>query len=368
VLLAWSIFYRESESEIVTCWATCLFIVLSWWRLWQLRPDLASIPATLLLYRVLLERDRAVTWFRVGIAAVLLLAWANFHSLFAVGLGLLVAALLGRVLGDLLGRATRPPQPPVESAPEVGRRATSRLAAALGIGVLVTLVNPRGFRQYLTFDTSSRQSAIWSVTDEWKHYDPLAWRPDDHAVSLTAWLTMQILLVAFLVVAGIGLVRLAQRRSTAQQHPVALGQFGLALVSVVAILVSVRFLWMSVFILLYLVRAWRVHYASTVTTPCRWGFAGTAKLLALTFPVSGSFQVVAERIPTDFPNTSKPPTPPGGCTSKPWASSSRPAPGAIFTTSTPLEIFSGTGCRLRSVPSLTAGPSIIRPRCSTIIF
>lgn len=52
MLLAWLIFYRASGSDIVACWATCLFIVLSWWRLWPLRPDLVSIRAESL------DRDR----------------------------------------------------------------------------------------------------------------------------------------------------------------------------------------------------------------------------------------------------------------------------------------------------------------------
>ena len=308
--LAWSIFYRQSESDIAACWATCVFIVLSWWRLWQLRPDLVTIPAALLLYRILLERDRAVTWRRVAMASLLLLVWANFHSLFSVGLGLLIAALLGRGFGALLRRAEEPdaldkdanaePDADADSVEQTDPRATARLAAMLGIGVLVTLVNPRGLRHHLTFLESSRQSAIWSVSDEWKHFNPFAWRPGEDAVSLTGWLTMQMLFVTLLLVAGMGLVRVIRERTVAARHRLAPEQLGLALAAVLSVLVSVRFFWMAFLILLYLLRAWRPRLQSKATASLRWWFAGTSLVLALAFPMFSSFKLVAPNIPGDF--------------------------------------------------------------------
>ena len=68
---AFAIFRRESRSIPVACCATGAFIVLSWWRLLQFRPDLVSIAATLGLYRLLLEQDEPPSWRRIAGASCL---------------------------------------------------------------------------------------------------------------------------------------------------------------------------------------------------------------------------------------------------------------------------------------------------------
>ena len=67
--LAYSVFRRRSRTQAAALFATALFIALTSWRFVQLRPDLVSIPATLLLYRLLLEPDEPPSWQRV-LAAV----------------------------------------------------------------------------------------------------------------------------------------------------------------------------------------------------------------------------------------------------------------------------------------------------------
>ncbi len=102
--LAHSLFRRQSRSRVACFCALAFFVVMSWQRLFQLRPDLFSIPATFLLYRLLLEDGEPPSWRRAAAATGLLLVWANVHALFAVGPLLVVAALLGVALRALLGR------------------------------------------------------------------------------------------------------------------------------------------------------------------------------------------------------------------------------------------------------------------------
>ena len=59
--LIFAVVRRESRSAAVACFGVALFVVLAWYRLFQFRPDLASIPAAYGLYLLLLEgrSDRA---------------------------------------------------------------------------------------------------------------------------------------------------------------------------------------------------------------------------------------------------------------------------------------------------------------------
>jgi len=174
------------------CLALSLFVTLSWWRLFQLRPDLLSIAATLLLYALLLAAPEPPSRRRVAAAAALMLVWANAHSLFALGLALLVAALLGLLLQALLERWRCPVSRDVARA---GPRAR-RLGEALAFGILTSLLNPRGVDQHLTFLTSTSETGIWSVRDEWTHFDPLHFgHYAAGSVSYASWLAADALLL-----------------------------------------------------------------------------------------------------------------------------------------------------------------------------
>ena len=98
-ILAWAfrIFRRAGGAFVFAALATIVFAELSWYRLFQFRPDLVTLLALLAFYTLLLEPDRAArppSWKRVGAALGVLVLWANAHSLFAIGPALLVAALL----------------------------------------------------------------------------------------------------------------------------------------------------------------------------------------------------------------------------------------------------------------------------------
>lgn len=283
VALAFSLCRRQGGSVVAGCAGAALFLVLAWWRLFQLRPDLASIPAALAVWPLLLERGGPPSARRVAAFVGLSALWANLHSLFAIGLGLVAAALLALPLRAWLARrlpaAERPPRG--DAAPTA-----RRLAAALGLGALASAANPRGFEQHLTFLASSRETGIWRVHDEWTPFHPFAFDYTTEAMSRLAWLATDALLAAFLLTAAISAARFLRRpdaRRLAACDPVL---FALGCAGSVALLVSIRFLWLGIFPLLFVLRALRVELAAAPgrARASRAALAALAVALAAAFP------------------------------------------------------------------------------------
>lgn len=250
VWLAWSLLRRQSQWPAGACLATCVFIVLASHRLFQLRPDLVSILFTLLAYRLLLEAREPPSRARALVFAVLIAVWVNFHSLFMLSLNLLVAAILGAALAAFVARFIVRVAP-ADAETDRFRRMLAMLGVALALGLLAALANPRGFHAHLTFFASSEKTAIWQITDEWSHFNPWLWRENHETVSLAQWLAADIMLIVFAVVSLAGFVRLLVRRTQSALEDFDPVGFGLALASVVAMLVSIRFMWMGIFVLLY---------------------------------------------------------------------------------------------------------------------
>jgi len=298
--LVHSIFRRESAWWIDAGLATCAFTVLSWWRLYQIRPDLVSIPATYLVYRLLLEPHAPPSWRRVGAYVAMMTVWANMHSLFAIGLILPAIALAALAPRAATARWSSRRG---ESAPEDPRAeavVARRLAVALALALPATLLNPRGFHQHVTFFTSSSESAIWAISDEWTHFHPFVWEGYGDAVSLLAWCTANLVGGCFLLVAALGLVRFLRRHSKESRQASDPVLLGLGLAALAATLVSVRFLWMLGFPLLLLLRARRLAPLSSprVAAPVLWLLAALSALLAVSFPQVPGLQVRLEALPS----------------------------------------------------------------------
>ncbi len=256
LMLVGSLFYKESGSRAVACALTVVFIALAWRRLIQFRPDLVSIPAAFLLYRLLLQSAERPSWRRVGIACGICLVWANAHSLFAIGPALLIAALLGIALQTIVSRGFM--SPPSSARAQLLR--ARRLAAALLLICVVTLLNPRGVAQHLTFFSSSSNFAIWAIADEWSPFTPFDYAALGRGTmtSWLAWLLADAIMLGWLVAAIWGGVRFLLRRSAESLRRVDPVLLGLGLSGIVAVLVSVRFLWMLTFTLLFLLRVFGV--------------------------------------------------------------------------------------------------------------
>jgi len=83
-IAAFALFRRAGGATAFAACATAVFACLSWFRLFQLRPDLVSIGAALALYALVLRPERP-SGVRLGASVLLLLVWVNSHSLFASG-------------------------------------------------------------------------------------------------------------------------------------------------------------------------------------------------------------------------------------------------------------------------------------------
>jgi hypothetical protein len=279
--LVYACFLRAGGSRAAAALATALFACVAWFRLFQLRADLVSIPATLALYSLLLAGERPASPRRVAGALVLLLVWVNAHSLFAIGLALILAALLGIGLEAVLGRGLRPPH----SASDAVARAVP-LAAAFVLGALVTLANPRGAEQHATFFAESASGDIWVLEDEFRHFDPFAPVSGNLGLTPLAWLATDAILAGLLIAVAHGIVRLARERSREALRDLDPVHLGLAAAGAVAMLVAIRFLFFSIFPLLYLLRWQRRGLARRPAARARsdWLAAGLSGAVLVAFP------------------------------------------------------------------------------------
>ncbi|MDJ0851492.1 MAG: hypothetical protein QNK04_24210 [Myxococcota bacterium] len=266
-LWALRIFRRAAGGLAPAALACIVFLELSWYRLFQLRPDLTSVLALLGLYTLLLEKERPPGAARIGAALVLFAVWVNLHSLFAIGLALLVASLLGIALRALLARGLARDAPGLAgTGPDPARRSERRLALALStllvLCALVTLANPRGWEAHALFFVESASGDIWHLEDDFLPWNPLWPAAERRALTPLCWLLADALLLAFVVTAGLALARLLRERSAAALRDLDAVHLGLAAASLVAMVVAVRFHWMSFFPLLYVLRALARHGAA----------------------------------------------------------------------------------------------------------
>ncbi|MCH7868249.1 MAG: hypothetical protein IH881_11180 [Myxococcales bacterium] len=291
---------KTSANTLVACLIATAFAILAWTRLYQLRPDLLSIPATLVTCMLFMASYRVPTrreWFAF---ACMMLVWANSHSLFALAPLLLFAGLLGTGLRAgaewyLFEAGDR------RTALAATRRIALALILAIGISVFVSLLNPRGIEQHLTFFASSQDAAIWSVKDEWSHFDPWVASNNPGTVSPLLFGLMDGILIAFGLTSIAGIWAILRRRARALEtfDPIA---FGLSLASIVAIFVSVRFLWLAIFPMLFVGRALgSALVQSRMRSDSReivcWILALATLGLGIQFYRVGGYQTTADRLP-----------------------------------------------------------------------
>lgn len=262
-------FRRASGSLALAAAASVCWIVLSWYRLIQLRPELVSLLALLLLSGALLRRREAAGLKRGAALLVLLVVWANLHSLFAIGLALTFAALVG----SLLERSGLGAQP---------NRAAGRRAAALFVflllGTLVTALNPQGFAQHATFFTESATGDIWRLEDDFLRWLPWRFETGNAALPWLSWFSAGAVLLAWLAALAASGRRLWQQQSEDALARADVVGLALSAAAWVAMLVSVRFHWLAFLPLLVILRALPTGRRSA------WCAAATAALLLLGLP------------------------------------------------------------------------------------
>ena len=285
-------FRRAGAPPTAAAVGTLVFASLSWYRLIQLRPDLVSVAAVLGLYALLLRSESPPSWRRVGAALLLLALWANAHSVFAVGVALLFAGVLGTLLWAALARAV----PGSREDPERQRNAalSRRLAVALGLSVIVTALNPRGFAQHLTFIVEADAGSIWQLRDDFLRYDPLRPVRGNLAFSPLSWALYDLLLAPFLGSAFAAGLAFARRPSLAALRALDPVHLGLGAAAIVASVVAVRFHWLCVFPLVYLIR--RHGAALTRSRAAAWALAAAGVALAIVMPRVNDFAAFAAEV------------------------------------------------------------------------
>ncbi len=242
--LAWEMLIRATRSPIAASLCTSAFLALASYRLFQLRPELATLLATLILYRVLLADGTLPSLSRVAATAVLCGVWANLHAGFLLG-PILIAAAAGGVALCL------PLQPHPRRAALASR--ALRMAAACGLALLATLVNPSGSSAHTPYLRAGDQvPALTRVVDEWMHFDPLQLPVADLPPAPLPWILVWGLL---LVTPLVALLRVRRWRNAGVDAVAAdAALIGLAGASLLAMLLAVRFLWLGLFPLLLIAR------------------------------------------------------------------------------------------------------------------
>lgn len=274
VILAWVLvsFRRVSGSLALAAAAGVAWVALSWYRLIQLRPELLSLLALLALNAALLGRRAPPGPARIAACVALLVVWANAHSLFAIGLALLLAACLGALLEAGLRRGLALPPDAVSGALARG------FALTLGLGAIAAAANPRGFAQHATFFVESASGDIWRLQDDFLHWLPWAPPHDNPALPLLGWATANALLLVWLATTTYASARLWRERSAEALRGLASISLALAAAGFVAMLVAVRFHWLAFFPLLAVLRALPSSPRGA------WAAAGAALLMLLALP------------------------------------------------------------------------------------
>ncbi len=249
--IVWALARRESRSTWAASAVLLGFLLLSTWRLVQLRPDLFSMLATLALHPLLIAPRQGPGAGRILAAACLGALWANLHAAFLLGpvLVLGVAASL-LALDRLPGRAPDPAR----------RRRGLRLGVAGVVLLGATLLNPLGPSAHLAYlESGSGTLELGAVTDEWARTDLLSLPPPNRPPGWPAWLLSWASLVA-VVAGGVRILRetggarngargARPAPGIAHSSPLDPALYAQAVAGLAAALLATRFLWMEVFAL-----------------------------------------------------------------------------------------------------------------------
>jgi hypothetical protein len=284
--LAWSELRRASGSRLLASLGTGLFAALSAYRLFQLRPDLLTILATLLLFRLLLEEASPPSWWRVAGATLLLAGWANLHAGFVLGPVLLAAAVAG-----LLAAAALCPE---RREPDLAR--ARRLGAALALGLVATLANPAGARPHrLYFAAGGETPALEIVADEWAPVRLLALPVANLPPTPLAWAAAWALLLATPCAVWLHARAVRHEKVSNPGDGVDPALAALAAASLAGLLSAVRLAWLALVPLLVLGRAARA-LGRGGSRGGAWAGAAAALLLVPGFLRFGDWPMISQGI------------------------------------------------------------------------
>ncbi len=298
VSLTWSLLARASGSRLLASLGTAVFICLSAYRLVQLRPHLLTILASLLLYRTLFADVATPSVRRVAISTVLLAVWANAHAAFVLGPALIGVGLIGVVLGE----AQQPASQRNFASPRI-----RRIALALVLGSAATCLNPEGIEPHTAYLIAGHETpSLARVGDEWSPIDLFVQPRVGELPSPLGWFLLWLLLgaTAATLAASFARWRTTGKHALTQME---VGVLGFALVALAASLLAVRFLWLSVFPLLFLA-AWSCR---DVARPVRqhplaqWSIAAAIVALVPAFFLAGDWPIISRGISNSWQDYSR---------------------------------------------------------------
>lgn len=186
----------KTHSALFSLMGLALFLWLDWNQLIVLRPQLLALVCYVILFSRLTGRPQRGDWITIP---VLFLAWTNLHGSFLVGIGLMVAFVLGRAI-DVLRRGS-------SWAALTHDGQLRRLVLLTELAVAMTFVNPYGPLLYREVLAISSNSNLQSLTE---------WQP----LEIRTWTTGTLLgLLALLAV----LYRITPRRVAAWEPLVLIG-------------------------------------------------------------------------------------------------------------------------------------------------
>ena len=291
---AWWLLKRASQSALVASLGTATFVCLGAYRLVQLRPQLVTILATLLLYVLVIENRNqdAPSRRRILAATALLALWANFHAAFVLGPALLAASLAGVLLAM--------PYQPTETRARARRRAGA-LSLALVLGLAATLANPDGWSRYRDFlEVGASTPSLALVGDEWRRLDPMRLPVLELPPTPLAWGLFWCLLIAVPLAA----IRAASGWRRGRDRPDAKPRIDPALVSLafaslVGSFIAVRLLWLTIFSLLLLAHVARAWLGASPAPRWRPQLAAAlaAALLCVGFFRLGDWRMLSASLP-----------------------------------------------------------------------
>jgi len=261
LVLAAALLRREAASSRIASLAVIGFATLSAYRLFQLRPDLSTLLATLLLYALVLRPRAGPSLRRIALCAVGMALWANLHPGFLLGPILIGVALIG------VAAAAQ-----VTGPSAVDRLRIRRLLWCSIAGGLATLANPSGASPHLAYFAAGERSPTLSlVRDEWAPLALFSWPSWAGPPSRAEWLWVWVLLLGTMAASVSLFGELRERAEPAARGPGALDPalVAIAWAALAAMAIAVRFLWLGIFPLLLLAQwaaDWRALRAWTWTS------------------------------------------------------------------------------------------------------
>ncbi len=261
---AWMTLYRISDSRWVASAGLVVFVLLSTYRLVQLRPELFSIAATILVVLLLVGHRRPPSKGEVAFAVALGLVWANTHAAFLLGPLLILAAGASLQLFGLVA---------IREGDSRDRVRGNRLVVAGALVAVATVLNPQGWSAHWAYFAAGGETlSLGAVSDEWRPTNLFALPRPRLPPTWGGWIACWLSLVG-LVFAGHRCFREARAATPPDQRKVDPAMLAIAAAGLAAAIFASRFLWLGLFALA-VGGALSAHAGRPRSTRFRWGLQG----------------------------------------------------------------------------------------------